>query len=82
MRVKSDSPYLSKNMMSIKKQYHALLCFGVSGRYTTNCYPGAWNRSKCVVEKILVATVSEYLTAIKVDSILVAQLQRKRVPQY
>ena len=28
-------------IISTKKQYHALLCFGVSGRYTTNCYPDA-----------------------------------------
>ena len=30
-------------MMSTKQQYHALLCFGVFGRYTTNCYPTAQN---------------------------------------
>ena len=41
-RVKRDCPYLSKNNnVNNKKQYHALLCFSVYGRYTTNCYPDA-----------------------------------------
>ena len=44
LRVKLDSPYLfKKKMMSTKNQYHAQLCFGVFGRYTTNCYPNAQN---------------------------------------
>ena len=43
LRVKRDSPYLTKYYDVNKYQYHALLCVGVFGRYTTNCYPNAQN---------------------------------------
>ena len=43
LRVKRDSPYLAKPNDVNKKQCHALLCLGLFGRYTTNCYPNARN---------------------------------------
>ena len=45
LRVKRDSPIYQKIMMSTTTKCHALLCFGVFGRYTTNCYPSAQNVS-------------------------------------